>query len=402
MPRNRISTSSRTSRDTERLIRLASALNNSTSRTEDRYWEEQLASILLRILRTGNDAVLEAAFERLVHAEPAAYEVLLQLCESLSESTVVEHEGNRYDVLLLALPFAVWTRYSIPQGEIRPQVADTLREQLHRHILASNVQLTLLPHLLSVDTMPRSFSATYEWTQRLGNQTLGRRASLDLPPVDLSLNMLADTRFVAAAVTVPEGGSIFAWQEHPDDPNYTRVACQTRWAEQLQPTMTEMLPGCGIEILLPDAWYAAIRSADRRVRALSIGAAVGWLETAANLPPDSLRAVIAGCGEHQVEEYRVGITRRNSNDVIYGCVWPLFGPDDVPPPADTFDAPFDVQDEIAALFKEQGVTDIRHIPGLLPPEFCEDCGSPYFPDPTGEMVHVELPEEAEQAPTHFH
>ncbi|MNT94589.1 hypothetical protein D3C72_2363140 [compost metagenome] len=59
-------------------------------------------------------------------------------------------------------------------------------------------------------------------------------------------------------------------------------------------------------------------------------------------------------------------------------------------------------DEIAALLKEFGVNDVRRLPGVLPPEYCEDCGAPYFPNPLGELVHAELPEDAEAAPAHFH
>ena len=59
-------------------------------------------------------------------------------------------------------------------------------------------------------------------------------------------------------------------------------------------------------------------------------------------------------------------------------------------------------DHIAALLKECGVGDVRRLPGILPPDYCEDCGAPFFPNPAGEMVHAELPEDAETAPTHFH
>ena len=58
--------------------------------------------------------------------------------------------------------------------------------------------------------------------------------------------------------------------------------------------------------------------------------------------------------------------------------------------------------KIAALLKECGVGDVRRLPGILPPDYCEDCGAPFFPNPAGEMVHAELPEDAETAPTHFH
>ena len=46
--------------------------------------------------------------------------------------------------------------------------------------------------------------------------------------------------------------------------------------------------------------------------------------------------------------------------------------------------------------------DVRRLTGILPPDYCEDCGAPFFPNPAGEMVHAELPEDAETAPTHFH
>jgi len=86
--------------------------------------------------------------------------------------------------------------------------------------------------------------------------------------------------------------------------------------------------------------------------------------------------------------------------VIYGCLWPLYGPEDEQDRPE-HETPLETTEEIAALLKECGVTDIRRLPGILPPEFCEDCGAPYFPNPSGEMVHAELPENAETAPHIF-
>ena len=59
-------------------------------------------------------------------------------------------------------------------------------------------------------------------------------------------------------------------------------------------------------------------------------------------------------------------------------------------------------DEISALLKEVGVTDIYRLPDMHFPEFCEDCGAPFYPDPTGEFVHAELPEGGDSAPAHLH
>ena len=34
--------------------------------------------------------------------------------------------------------------------------------------------------------------------------------------------------------------------------------------------------------------------------------------------------------------------------------------------------------------------------------FCEDCGAPLFANAEGEIVHAELPEEADTQAAHFH
>src|SRR5690606_26287926 len=181
----------------------------------------------------------------------------------------------------------------------------------------------------------------------------------------------------------------------------SRAEALARWTEQVQPTLAGLLPGCGLECLLPDAYYVSNRDADRRVRPFAVKAALAWLETAASMPAGQLRGVIGACGTAGVEEYRISFTPRNRNDVLYGCVWPLYGREEEPSADAETGAP-DTAEEIAALLKEHGVADIRRLPGLLPVEYCEDCGAPYFPNPLGEMVHPELPEDAESAPTHFH
>lgn len=213
--------------------------------------------------------------------------------------------------------------------------------------------------------------------------------------------MLADTRYVVMAVSAPKGNALFRWQEEPGELGEGRAACLEKWSAGTQDLFNRLLPGCGLEVLIPDAFYVSNREADRRVRPLSLKAAVAWLGGALSLEPRALRAVIAGCGEQQVDEYRIGFTQKNENDVIYGCLWPLYGreeeisdPSDAPQPS--------TEEQIIAVLNECGVQDIRKLPGLLTPEFCEDCGAPFFPNPLGEMVHAELPEDAETAPQHFH
>ena len=56
----------------------------------------------------------------------------------------------------------------------------------------------------------------------------------------------------------------------------------------------------------------------------------------------------------------------------------------------------------AARLIEGDVRDVPRLPGIYPAEFCDDCGAPYFPNPLGEMLHPEFPEEADPGPIHFH
>src|SRR5690606_35364700 len=173
MARTRTPAPTRVYREAEDLVTWTRALNASGSRVEDRYWERQIEESLAKLLRAGQDAPIEAALDDLVAHDPPSSEVLLELCETLSESIVLEKDGQRFDVLLIVAPLAVWTRYTIPASKIKSDALDALRAQLHGHILASHAQLALMPMLLSVDQMPLSFSATQHWTQRLGLQALG-------------------------------------------------------------------------------------------------------------------------------------------------------------------------------------------------------------------------------------
>jgi len=404
MARARSTTSStRLNRDATRLVSLALALHNSGSRVEDQYWESELGVILNKLMRAGNDSVIDSALDHLSKTNLGGYEVLIEQAETLSESCVIEKDGARYDVLLIVAPIVAWTRYSIPACDIPIGTITDIRSHLQAHVLAANTRLAIMPRLASLDQMPRSFCETWEWLLKLGAQALdlpGALPKLNTEPD--AFNMLADTRYLVAAVAIPEGQPLFRWQEEPGELGEGRVKCLENWGNATQPLFAELLAGCGFEILVPDAYYVSNREADRRVRPLSVKAAVSWLGSALNIEPSQLRAVVAGCGEQRIDEYRIGFTQKNQNEVVYGCLWPLYGKEEDQPLLDCEPTPIDTVDEIAALLKECGVTDIRRLPGTLPPDFCEDCGAPHFPNPAGEMVHAELPEDAETAPAHFH
>lgn len=396
MARPRSKSPTRLTRDAERLVSSSVSLNNSGSRVEDRFWEHELGVLLDKLLQGGQDTAIESALESLFQSNPGAYEILVEHAETWSESITLEQDGNPYDVLLIVAPVVAWTRFNIPFGPIRADLLAGLQSQLHGHVLAAGAHLALAPELYSVDQMPRSFSATRQWLNKLGATALGLPAPRTVASTETEIaNLLADTRYLVGAVAVPKNAPVFRWQEAPGKPGHDREASLNQWVAQATPLFADLLPGCGFECLLPDAYYVNNREADRQVRPLSIRAAVAWMESSLSLPPAQLRAVIAACGESEIEEYRIGFTPRHRNDVIYGCIWPLFGRED-----DSPDTP--AAEQIADLLRELGVTDLRKLPSLLTMEFCEDCGSPFFPNPLGEMVHAEPPEEAEHSPTHFH
>jgi hypothetical protein len=107
-----------------------------------------------------------------------------------------------------------------------------------------------------------------------------------------------------------------------------------------------------------------------------------------------LRAVVAPFYDRQIEEYRIGFTLGGSNDVVHGVVWPLLEAED-----ESADAPA----QIELVLREAGMRDVTMLDDRFPLEYCDDCGAPLYPNPEGEPVHAELPEEqAESAPRHLH
>ncbi len=402
MPRMPATPPSRLSREAQRLVTLTQALARSGSRLEDIYWENLLAAQLNKLLLGKKNKTIETVLEHLLASDLNAYEILVEQAETLTESTTITYQGIEYDALLFSAPVVAWTRYQLPEGELTSTQCRTLGQHLQANIVADGAKMALIPALVNFDQMPQSFQETHAWTQRLALLALGAVAEPCQinKPVDAD-GMLADARFAVGVIVVPKRQAVFRWQMPQDDAIAIRRQCQQAWEEASAEIFGPMFTGCYLEYLQPDAYYMNSREADRRIRPMALKAAVTWLQTAANLPGDDLRAVITGCGADTIEEYRVGFSTRHSNEVIYGCIWPVLSKEEAA--ADSMESEIiDVLDEIAALLKEHGIADVRRLPGIYPAEFCDDCGAPYFPNPLGEMMHPELPEETDLAPVHFH
>ena len=390
--------------DADKLVGLSLALFASGSRVEDRFWEAKLDALLAKIVRNGNQTTLDAALDHLQQNHPDAYGALADMAETHSESFVVEAEGVAYEALLVAAPVLAWTRYVIPSGPLKGDSVEALRAHLQAHVLAGETRVALAPFLYSIDQLPRHHVETYRVAQQLiqaaMNGTPAKINSGDLPETS---PILADPRFLLAVVAAPVGAPLFRWQEEENGVRIERGQCLEQWTTQGGANLALVLPGCEFECLLPDAYYSACRDADERVRPHTVRTAIRYLFDTTGAAPQELRAVVAGFGERRIDEYRIGFTRRGSNDVVYGVVWPLYGRENgelsADEEAEDIDGPLE---EIIALLKEAGVTDIRRHAGRFEPEYCDDGGVPRYADPLGEIVHAETPEDAEPAQPHFH
>ena len=394
MPQSRLSV------DVRRLLELTEALTLSGSRLEDLYWEEQLKQLIGKLYKSRKNRHLETALDQLIPNKMQAYEVLVELAETFSESTEI-HEKADYDVLLVSAPILIWTRYQLPlPTPLQRKDFDLIEAAFREHIAAPQACVALLPQVISFEQMPQSFQDTARLTQQLGMQAVtGEVKSIEITPLAHTEGMLADARFIIAAIAVPKGQPVFHWQTPSAPAVQSRAQSLQNWQQSIEPCFNRLFAGCTIDYQQPEAFFVSSREADRRIRPLALKAAAIWLQNAANLNGSDIRATIVGCGENMIEEYRVGFTTRQSNQVIYGCVWPILSKEEAN--LNNEGLP-DIPDHIAEQLAEVGIKEVKRLNGLAQGEICDDCGAPFFPNTLGEMMHPELPEEIDLEPRHFH
>jgi Protein of unknown function (DUF2863) len=402
--------------DSQRLATFAQAIVQAASRVEERAWERNLDTLLQKLLKNGHQDTIDAALDHLFNVESGAYDALMESAEAAGESCIVELDGVRYDALLIAAPILAWTRFSIASGPIAADMVMTLAAHLNAHLLAPGTRLAITPTLFSIDQLPRSHAETLAATQRMAQAALKGSPLRPLVNPPQTAPFLADTRYLLAVVVAAVGEPLFRWQASMNLAE--RDDALTQWRTQAMPSIVRLLPGCGVELLLPEAYFLACREADKQIRPASIRAAVHYLTHTLSVEPSGLRAIIGGFGDEpvddRVDEYRIGFSLGQEPDILYGIVWPLYGPEDEEQPGDASPATLidsaatapgknkSSINEIFSLLKEGGVVDIVRHSERFPMEFCEDCGAPLFPDPDGELVHAEMPENVPQGTGHFH
>jgi hypothetical protein len=410
------STALKLSADSQRLTAFAQAIAQSASRLEERNWERQLDTLLRKLLKNDHQDSIDAALDHVFKLESAAYDAWMEAAEAASESCQIEHDGVLHDALLIAAPVLAWTRFSIASGPIPADAQMTLAAHLQAHVLASGAKMAMAPMLFSIDQLPRSHSETHALTQRLGQAALKGSAVRQAAHQPETAPFLADTRYLLTVVTAVAGEALFRWQESTVAGERDQALAQ--WSAQAMPNIARLLPGCGIELLLPEAYFVACREGDRLIRPASIRAAVHFLTHTLDVEAHALQAIIGSFGEEaadgRIDEYRIGFTLEKDPDVLYGVVWPLYGQeDDEELQFRAMEMPDDPAlsieverksplEEILALLEECGVVNVKRHVGRFAMEFCDDCGAPLYPDMHAELVHAEMPDDAPAGSMHLH
>lgn len=393
MRRTRHTSRARQSADAVTLIKLAKRLSESGTHLEDRLWQRRLIELINERLARGLGDVIEGALENLGQARNPAYEDLADLAESCAESLTLEIEGQTHDAVLLSLPVLAWSRYQLPTATLAQGVVRNLAAQLAGHIAAQDARITVADMLYSIDQLPESLDEVRKTATSLAAAALeGERLHIDPKTLREPLALLADSRYVLVLITVPQGQPLYHWQETGVDPDAKSKAIEA-FCQQAHAVLAPLFTGCRYQVLPPNSYHAALREADRELRAFSLEAALGFLKLAFDLSPARLQATVAAYEDKGIEEMRIGIGALGDDDnVIEGIVWPLLGDDDE-----------QAQEAIDTALRSHGIGRITQHAHRFPLEYCDDCGAPMFPNPAGHSVHTEPPEQAEQmSPTPLH
>ncbi len=403
------------SAESQRLASLAQSMVRASSRIEARSWEARLDALLQKQLANQQQQAIDNSLDHLFHTDLDAYDALLDSVEAISSSCTLEHEGKRFDVLLVAVPILSWTRFSIPSGRVNATALQAITAQLYGHILAANTRAAVAPALFSIDQLPRSYCENFQLTRKMAEAALtGKPAPAPASLADTA-PFLADTRYLLLAVTAEAGQPLLRWQE--DEAGSTRQSLSqtalTQWQLQAGPNLQALMPGCGIELLLPAAYYVACRDAAKAIRPISLRAAAHYLTHTLSVEPGQLSVVIAPVGDEtsdlRIDEFRISYSVADSKDVVYGVVWPLYDEESAEEVISSLGnhrpglgGGATPMQQIIAVLRETGITRIQQVDGVFSPEFCDDCGAPLFADSDEEMVHAEMPEDTGQNTGHLH
>ncbi len=381
-------------RETNQLVRLAEGLATSRSSAEDIYWQRELEAAVTGYLDNNDEEAINRALDKAHDAEDETFDALADVVESLTESVTLDSELGKQRVTLFCAPVLVWGRAKIPAKTIPKSALTNINVQLGAHIFASKAKIAIADFLFAPDQLPHSYSESREMLTSLAKAIREREhLAIDPASVEDAPDVVCDMRMIIGAVQVADGDPMFAWEEMTTPVEEARQSCLSAWRSQGSAAIQPLFVGFPFELTLPRTFFAACRDADLSSRAFSIGASVAYLEAVVATPASKITATIGGCWGNGIEEYRIGFSLGDDDDIVHGTIWPLLSDE-------AEDTP--VVEEIETLLRASGVGNVIVLEEQLPLEFCDDCGAPHFPNRDGEMLHAHLPEDADTHGVQLH
>ena len=373
------------------LCQLAAKVLDSGGFWERQFLVEQLFKKVESRLSRADDAALEEALNFLADEAPNAHDVLADVIEAATEIPKMKPALKNLNCQLIACPILAWSRYSVPSGKLSREFLRDLSAIFYQNIAGSGAKhIVFGDFLLSPDELPQSFSQIFEWTNRfadkfLKNKTPQKYSVLDLKIKDEAKNeFLSDVRFVVALVVAEKNQPIFVWQ---DDLKTTREMAQALWNEKSRLVLDSALVGAMYQPLLPASFNAACRQSDLESRGYALDSAILFLKASLHILPEQMRVIVAYCYSREGEEYRISLATHGGH-VLYGVVWPML-------PGENDEG--EVLLAIEEIAKKHRILDFNVLNERSPLEFCDDCGSPLFPNLAGEFLHPQMPQHAELA-----
>ena len=392
MAKTRIHHHLRNSQEVEKLVADVLSLSASGSQLEDFFWEKKLTERLDRLLNSQHQAVLDLALDLTFKSQTDAFEILADAIETSSESIIYQHQDETYQALLIAIPIIAQTKYTIPSGPILQEEAAQIVDYLNEFVFCEKTRMSIVPWLYSIDQIPQTHIQTRQLLQQMAKSAIEQSdLRYELKNMPETIAVLADPRFIICTITTLLGQPMFLWQAE-DGVRVERSSVLKQWQQATHSNFARLLPGCEFEVMLPDAFFTNCREADKRIRPLSLRAAINYLETTLELSPAELSCVVAAFGAEVADEFRISFSIKGHPDIIYGVVWPLYDRESIDPEdIDGGSGRNSTIRLIADTLHEAGVVDVFKHAMLFTPESCEDCGVPLFPNRSAEVVHAEMP-----------
>ena len=393
------------------IANLAIAISQAGSRIEDVAWQQKLDTIVSKNIAHQKQSVLDTASDHVFAHHPDAYEVLIETMESIATTSTITVKGKNFDVLFIAAPILAWSRFDVPSTTISDAMVTAFSKNFADTLLTKQAQVRFLPHLFSIDQLPRNHCDVSAIMHLIAMQILENIPTHALEDLPKTIPFLADARYLLGVVLVPENTSVFQWQSTPSPYNILKAKEEalTRWQEKIHADVSHLLPGCGFNILLPDSYYFACRESDIQVRPISIRSAAFYLTQSLNIESSDLGVVIGRFGPEdqlgQVDELRIGFYLKSTKDIIYGVVWPLYQQEDeINALIGEINLPTeDQKGEIETILNDSGISQVLIMEDIYGLEFCDDCQAPLYVDLEGELVHPEMPDDAPpEGSMHFH